>query len=320
MGLVSTSLRFAGSWLSPAGAGARLSILIYHRVLPQPDPLRKWEIDAATFDAHMRALAQHFTPLPLFEAVERLKSHNLPARAACVTFDDGYADNIEVALPILQRHGISATFFIATGYLDGGRMWNDTITDAVGGTPQSQLDLSSLGLGSFPLTSIQERQTAILALLNRLKHLPSAERAGKTLQIGSLSGAILPDNLMMCTEQVRGLHQAGMEIGGHTVSHPILLNLPDKAAHKEIADGKARLEDIIGVPLRLFAYPNGKPGKDYAPAHVAIVKQLGFSAAVSTTWGAASSASDAYQLPRFTPWDKSPRRFVLRLLQNYRNR
>lgn len=317
MGLVSGSLKFAGGLLSPAGASARLSILIYHRVLPQPDPLRKWETNAATFDTHMRTLVQHFTPLPLFEAIERLKSNTLPARAACVTFDDGYADNAEVALPILQRHNIPATFFIATGYLDGGRMWNDTITDAVGGAPQSQLDLSVLGLGIFPLTTIQERQTAVLALLNQLKHLPTAERAEKTRQLGALSGATLPDNLMMRTAQVHTLHKAGMEIGGHTVSHPILLNLPDEEARKEIADGKKILENITGTPLRLFAYPNGKPGKDYGAAHVSMVQQLGFAAAVSTTWGTARAGSDLFQLPRFTPWDKSPRRFVLRLLQNY---
>lgn len=319
MGLLSGGLKLAGSLLSPAGTKSRLSILIYHRVLPLPDPIRKWETDAATFDSHMGALAEYFTPLPLFEAVERLKSGRLPARAACVTFDDGYADNAEIALPILQRHNVPATFFIATGYLDGGRMWNDTIIEAISGTTKTQLDLSTLGLGSFALTSVPERQSAVLSLLNKLKHLPPSTRAETTARISELSGAVLSNNLMMRSDQVLELQRAGMEIGGHTVSHPILLNLPDEEARQEIADGKARLESITGTALRLFAYPNGKPGKDYGPAHVSIVKQLGFSAAVSTTWGAASSTSDAYQLPRFTPWDKSPRRFVLRLLQNYRN-
>lgn len=111
-----------------------------------------------------------------------------------------------------------------------------------------------------------------------------------------------------------------MEIGGHTVSHPILLNLSDEEARREIADGKRLLENITGTPLKLFAYPNGKPEKDYGTAHVSMVQQLGFAAAVSTTWGTAHAGSDLYQLPRFTPWDKSPRRFVLRLLQNYLHR
>ena len=117
-------------------------------------------------------------------------------------------------------------------------------------------------------------------------------------------------------EQVRQLHQAGMEIGGHTVNHPIIARLPAPAARQEIADGKAALEAMIGAPVRLFAYPNGKPGQDYQAEHVAMVKQLGFDAAVSTSWGAARAGSDLFQLPRFTPWDRDQLRFTLRMMKN----
>jgi hypothetical protein len=68
--------------------------------------------------------------------------------------------------------------------------------------------------------------------------------------------------------------------------------------------------------VRLFAYPNGKPGRDYSREHVDMVRELGFEAAVSTAWGVGHAASDPYQLPRFTPWDKTPGRFALRLLHN----
>jgi hypothetical protein len=85
-----------------------------------------------------------------------------------------------------------------------------------------------------------------------------------------------------------------------------------------MADGKQALEALIRAPVRTFAYPNGKPGQDYLAEHAAMAREIGFAAAVSTSWGAASKASDSFQLPRFTPWDRNDARFVLRLLQNMR--
>ena len=107
-----------------------------------------------------------------------------------------------------------------------------------------------------------------------------------------------------------------MEIGGHTANHPILASMENKVARAEIADGKEVLESIIHAPVRLFAYPNGKPGRDYLSEHVKMVRDLGFDAAVSTAHGAAKRGADLYQLPRFTPWDRGQIRFILRMAQN----
>ncbi len=124
---------------------------------------------------------------------------------------------------------------------------------------------------------------------------------------------------MMREEQVRELHAAGMEIGAHTVTHPILLNTAPDAARREIVESGRRLAEIVRQPIRLFAYPNGKPGVDYGPEHVAMVRDAGYAAAVSTGWGVATAQSDRFQLPRFTPWDRTPGRFALRLIRNMRN-
>ncbi|MDA8092651.1 MAG: polysaccharide deacetylase family protein [Betaproteobacteria bacterium] len=309
----------ASHTLLPRGTRGRVSILIYHRVLPHPDPIRDGEIDAATFDAQMAILAQRFAPLPLTEAVARLRAGTrLPERAVCVTFDDGYADNVSVALPLLKRHGIPATFFVASGYLDGGRMWNDTVIEAIARSPRTSLDLAGLGLGVLSLANAQERKAAINALLPALKHLPWEERESHANAIAQAGGASLPDDLMLRSGDLLALASAGMDIGGHTCSHPILRNLPPVRAEREIARDRDRLAQIVGRPVTLFAYPNGKPGNDYLPEHVAMAKALGFVAAVSTVRGAADRTSDPYQLPRFTPWDRSPRRFALRLLDNFR--
>lgn len=304
--------------LSPSGGSARLSIMIYHRVLPAVDPLFPEELDATAFEAQMRTLAAGFRILPLQDAVEALRKGNLPARAACVTFDDGYADNAEIALPILRRLGIPATFFVATGFLDGGRMWNDTVIEVVRRATGPTIDLDGLGLGVHRIGTIEQRRATIPALLGKLKYVPMAERLDLVGRVREAAAVDLPDDLMMSSAQVRALHSAGMEIGGHTVNHPILARIDANTARDEIADGKATLEQIIGAPVRLFAYPNGKPQQDYRAEHVTIARELGFTAAVSTAWGAADGNSDLYQLPRFTPWDRSRGRFMLRMAQNFR--
>jgi len=110
-----------------------------------------------------------------------------------------------------------------------------------------------------------------------------------------------------------------MEIGAHTVTHPILRNTAPDTARREIVESGRRLAEIVGQPVRLFAYPNGKPGVDYGSEHVQMVRDGGFAAAVSTGWGVATEKSDRFQLPRFTPWDRTPGRFALRLIRNMRN-
>jgi len=304
---------------SPAGARARLSVLIYHRVLPVEDAFNNWDVTASEFELQMRALSEQFFPLPLGEAVERLATASLPARAVCVTFDDGYADNAEIALPILRKYRVPATFFIATGYLDGGRMWNDTVTEAIRAIAAPTLDLASLGLGTVALGSVAARRAVIAKLLPVLKYLPVPEREAWASRLADMAGIPGRSNLMMREEQVRELHGAGMEIGAHTVTHPILLNTAPDVARREIVESGHRLAEIVRQPVRLFAYPNGKPGVDYGPAHVAMVRDAGYAAAVSTGWGVATAQFDRFQLPRFTPWDRTPGRFALRLVRNMRN-
>ena len=301
----------------PAGPRASLSILIFHRVLPRPDPLFPGEMDAARLDALLGWLRDWFNVLPLAEAVARLRQGNLPARAAAITFDDGYADNHDVALPILQRHGLSATFFIAVGFLGGGRMFNDTVIETVRRCEQPVLDLSPLDLGRHVVGSLEEKQQAIPALLNQIKYQPFAQRLETVGALADIAGVRLPDDLMMTRQQVQALHKAGMGIGAHTVHHPILARLKPEEAEREITDSRDELQALLGEPVTLFAYPNGKPGADYRPEHVAMARRLGFRAAVSTAWGVARGNSDVFQLPRFTPWGRSRGRFGLGLLRNY---
>ena len=303
-----------GNLLSPAGHHGRLSILTYHRARAAPDPLLHDEIDAATFEKHMALLRMEFNVLSLGEACARLARGALPSRAACITFDDGYADNEQIALPILKRYGLPATFFVSTGFSEGGIMFNDGIIEAVRRAPGGTYDLTSLGLGTQSLGDHTSRRTAINSLIDQLKYRPVSERWAMVVQLAAAMRSTLPENLMMRPAQIKRLHDEGMEIGSHTVNHPILAMLDDEDARSEIIGGKRQLEDITGAPVTLFGYPNGKPGQDYGPRDVVLVKKAGFAAAVSTVSGVASRNSDLFQLPRFGPWDRSPRRLGLRLL------
>jgi peptidoglycan/xylan/chitin deacetylase (PgdA/CDA1 family) len=306
--------RIAGNLCSPGGSGGVLTILLYHRVLAQPDPILHDETDAATFERHMRLLAGEFNVIPLDEACLRLRRGSLPPRAVCISFDDGYADNVSVALPILKRLNLTATFFIASGYLHGGTMFNDALIDAVRRAAPGTHDLSAVGLGHVRLDDAASRRAAIDRLIERLKHLAPELRSRSVDTVSAALRAPPPAGPMMHESDVRRLRAEGMDVGAHTITHPILARLDESDAHTEIAASKAALEAITGAPVRLFAYPNGKPEADYGARDVALVKRAGFRAAFSTVQGTARCASDPLQLPRLRPWDHTGMRLGMRLL------
>lgn len=309
--------RATGRLLSPGSKRGRLTILAYHRVLPRPDPLCVDNYDTASFAWQMQLLATHFNVLSLPEAIDRLRRDQLPACAVCVTFDDGYLDNVENALPILLAQKIRATFFISTAFLEGDCMWNDIVIEAIRQASGPVLDLTVCGLGLHTIVTEEDRRKTIKTVLSTIKYLDPIERTSHVERVLAISGAKRPHGLMMRPEHIQRLLKAGMEIGAHTVSHPILARLDRASAFAEISEGKTRLEDITGSPVRLFAYPNGVPNRDYTNEHVQIVAELRFLAAVTTAQGAVRATSDLLQLPRFSPWDRKARRFMWRLLQNY---
>jgi len=137
-------------------------------------------------------------------------------------------------------------------------------------------------------------------------------------QIAAIAEVDIPKTLMMSRDAVRSLARSGITLGAHTRRHPILAVTSPSVAREEISQSRRELEAIAQQPITLFAYPNGKPNQDYNADHVAMVREAGFVAAVSTAAGACSRASDLFQLPRYTPWRNSPMRFDGLMLQNLR--
>jgi peptidoglycan/xylan/chitin deacetylase (PgdA/CDA1 family) len=315
----SALVRLGGTLLSRRGRAASLLVLIYHRVTTVADPMMPSEPDAHRFAAQMDLLADNFSVLPLREGVRRLREGTLPARAVCITFDDGYANNFTVAMPILHARGLTATVFVAPAFLNGGRMFNDTVYEAIRQAPP-QLDLRAHGLDQYSLSDAPSRINAAQSIILKLKHLPAAERRGQAQALAEHVGARLPADLMMTDDQVARMAASGIDIGAHTMTHPILATLDEATARAEINQSKERLQEITGAPVHSFAYPNGKPGQDYRHEHVLLARAAGFELAVSTSWGAATAAADPWQIPRVAPWDQRAFRYAARLVNAYRER
>jgi peptidoglycan/xylan/chitin deacetylase (PgdA/CDA1 family) len=314
-----TLLRTATALASTGARRGRLLTFYFHRVLERPDPMMPGEMDAQRFDRTLGWIGQQFRVLPPRLACEQLRAGTLPARAAVISFDDGYRDNHDVALPILQRHAMQAAFFIATGYLGDGVQFNDRLSEAFRELDAPAFDAHWLGLGELATGSQPARLQALERVREAVKYLAPGPRAQAVERVEATCGArsrgLARGRAMMSPEEVRALADAGMEVGGHTVTHPILKAVDDTLAREEITAGRASLASILGRAPALFAYPNGKLGVDFDARHAEMARQAGFAFAFSTQRGVATQATDPMLLPRFMPWDTEPLRFKLQALR-----
>ena len=291
--------RLAGGMLSPAGSRGRLTVFCFHQVLPKPDPLRTGEPDAAEFEMDVRLIDSVFNVLTFGEAARRLAEGSLPSRAACITFDDGYANNHEIAAPILSSHGVPATFFIAGGAVDQGVMWNDLVIDSIA---HSDSDDDGGGLSST---------------LVDLKYRSVDERWSAAEQMYREAVGSEHPRVMMTRSQVASLAQQGFEIGGHTINHPILSAVSDGDAKEEIEACATWVTEVTGTRPTSFAYPNGIPGQDYESRHEEMVREAGFDAATSTEWAVARRGVNPFAIPRVGPWWRQGRDLTTGLCRGY---
>ena len=293
--LTSSLHRFLLDRLSPSGKRARLMIFTFHRILERADPLMADEPDREQFTQMLQWIREVCDVLPLGEA----------------TFDDGYRNNLTLAKPLLVEAGLPATVFIAVDAVRTGVMWNDVAIEAARRWDVG-VDLSDLG---FETQSLQAAGSAgrVEVLIAGLKYLPLEERADVVAEVFRRTCGGSPARLMLTESEVAQLAGDGIELGAHTIHHPILTRVPDDVAREEIERSKAWLHELTGRAPVLFAYPNGRPGTDYDQRHVTMVADAGFSAAVSTRWGAARASSEVFELPRFLPWERTRDAFCARL-------
>jgi peptidoglycan/xylan/chitin deacetylase (PgdA/CDA1 family) len=235
-----------------------------------------------------------------------------------VTFDDGYRDNLEQALPVLQSLRIPATLFVSSAYLDGDTFFADGINEAIRRAPLTGLDASSLGLPYLDLGGLRARMNAATVVQQILKYRKPAERDAITAQLVAMLAERPLPRLMMTADQLRTMQKAGVSIAAHGHRHPMLSMLTDAEIEADLLENMRILQDITGVRPTEFAYPNGRCGSDFSGRHADLLRHIGVEVAVTTSSGIVRQGNDPLMLPRFSPWDRSTLSFRLRLLREIR--
>ena len=244
----------------PAPDHSRGVVLLYHRI-DDRDDIHQLGVPPALFDSHLQWLTERCSVVPLDELLAAAPGA-LPDRAVALTFDDGYLDNLETAAPLLQRHGLPATFFVTTRWLDApGEYWWDALERVLlGSTPgPSFLDLTLRGVARrLPTGSAEERLASHWVLHEALVHADLAERGRVMDTIIHWSGGGRPRHRPMVTDEVRALAaRSGVTIGAHTVHHLALPDQPAETRVTEVQESLARLACILDRPPASFAYPYG---------------------------------------------------------------
>ncbi|MEH1965218.1 polysaccharide deacetylase family protein [Nostoc sp.] len=297
-------------------------ILMYHRVAEVD--LDPWSLCVTPqhFAEHLEVLQKYAYPISLQQLAQAHRHGNIPHRAVAITFDDGYADNLHHAKPLLERYGIPATVFISTGYIGKQReFWWDELEWLLL-QPQKLPEKFSLKikttthhweLGTAADCSEDDydrdrhpweakpgsRLFFYYSLWQLLQSLPESDRL-KALDEISAWAMVEPiarkTHCSLLPEELLALEQGELvEIGAHTVTHPFLSAHSLAFQRHEIQQSKADLEKILNRPVTSFAYPHG----DYTTETVNLISEVGFACACSCIQDIVWRESDCFQLPRF---------------------
>lgn len=285
--------------LSRVTTRGRVDIFLYHGLCPgsDPDPSLPKLLPVDQFEAHIRTYLRYSRPLSLEAALQT------GARGVVVTFDDGYANNYSLALPILQKYNFPATIFLTTGFLDRAvPLWVDRLEFLIRTAPACDMTLEWRD-SSFPvsLRGFLRRTEAKMRFNHFLRGLPPDEihdflgKLENCLQL-RYSWETIPELLRPLTwDQVRAMRATGLiSFGCHTVTHPVLSRCSEPVQVFEIQESKQRIEAELGEECIGFAYPYGKKSH-YTELTTRLVRKAGFTFALS----AESGSADASLLNRF---------------------
>ena len=266
-----------------------LLALAYHRIGPcssQPFDDGVFSATAESFRDQIRYLRDHFEILPIDELLDSMhRGLDLKKPTALITFDDGYRDNFETALPILREFEVPAVFFIAPGYIDRPRLtWWDRIAYVVKNTKRDVLEIEYPTSAKFDLRENGRSRVAV-QILSAYTQTPEIDQQCffdllEDAADVSVDSRELGDGLFMSWDQVRKLNAEGMEIGGHTYDHPVLSRVSEDDQLRELTLSKDRLESEVRANIRVMAYPVG--GLDcFDDATKRLVSDTGYEAAFS---------------------------------------
>jgi peptidoglycan/xylan/chitin deacetylase (PgdA/CDA1 family) len=271
-------------------ASDRLLVLAYHRIgeLPGPNYPFQHEIMSATpeqFDRQLGFLKKHFHVTNFHELAEiEQAGRTIPKNSIVITFDDGYADNYEVALPLLQKHGATAVVYLSTGFIDAqAPFWFEMLSYHV---MRMKPGFLTLNRENFRLELTETNRMEIRRELGQaLRVVSDSTRCLMLEELRDQSGVTPSAQELemvrpLTWDEVGSLDRAGIEIGSHTVSHPFLVQLDDRELLTELSSSKARIEEQIGRVVSSLSYPTG--GSEYFDSRsMRIASECGYRYAVS---------------------------------------
>jgi len=301
--LSSGALRLAASVRGPSAA-----ILMYHSVLPDPSPwVDSWgEIahSELVFRAQMELLAMDFRTISLDEAIQYVNSgDDLPKRSVVVTFDDGYADNYEVAMPVLNQAGVPATFYVTVDCVENRRLpWPSRLRFAFRHTRLSEWK-DACGK-TWTLNCSVEREEAFLSSCDVCCQLSGTTQeifVRRVEQELETNISFEQGSLMMSYEHLRALQRHGHTIGSHTMTHPNMAYLKEDEAGRELTESKRRLELNLEAPIRHFSYPCPALSPHWSAQTVEQSRVAGYETGVTTDNGLTRSGDNPFCLKRVRP-------------------
>lgn len=275
-------------------------VLLYHRVADLGLDTQMLSVTPDNFREQMRYLKEHFSLLSLDEDWARVSGP-----AVAVSFDDGYADNLEQALPIIEEVGVPVTFFVTTGQVDStSEFWWDELERIllVGQGGEELLTLDDGGQTfSWTIRSSSDRKALYNELLEKMRRVDSVRRDNWFRQLQRWAGLDAPGrktHRAMTLSQLRELASSPwVTIGAHTVTHSPLSSLSRKKQVEEINAAKIQLQTWLERPISLFSYPFGGP-MDFSDDTVRIVRESGFERAYVNYPGQIRYWTNEFRLPR----------------------
>jgi peptidoglycan/xylan/chitin deacetylase (PgdA/CDA1 family) len=289
------------------GAGV---VLMFHRILPESQKskwtsLRGLEVDVELFKQIIEYFRlKGFEFLSVAHLADRLLNNNLSNKFVVITFDDGYVDNFEIVEPIMRKYKVPWTLYLSTAFPNGvSNMWWYGLAEVL--DSRSRADFTALGLGHISLKTMSHSQLELLYLKIRflVKGRFSSTAFQDILQTFFTANGVnceqLSKSMALNWDQIRSLTKGMCELGGHTVTHPVLSKISRTEIVQEIELGRQEILQETGQVVTSFAYPFGDR-ESAGRREVDILKQLGFKLAFTTRngWLFGEHCSTPYLLPR----------------------
>ncbi|WP_161635975.1 polysaccharide deacetylase family protein [Desulfonatronovibrio hydrogenovorans] len=279
--------------------------MTFHRILPKGEKyfIPPMSLAVDTFADLLRALASRYQVLHLSDAVRKIRKNELKGKIVCLTFDDGYLDNLEHAADVLLKTGLPATFFVPVHHIQTQQVyWWDYLDYLARESGQDFLawtqdndpdwinDVSGLNkVTGEPLTGSPARD-----LVRRLNSISRQNREEYLSKLALFFGPYQGPRLLMDISELKRLIDLGFEIGSHTVSHNPLTDLTLGQAESEISQSRQVLEQMCEARIQAFCYPRGAWNNELA----GLAEKSGYSCAVTTCFGSNRPGQNMYSLKR----------------------